>query len=133
MRTMLFSLAAATLLATPTVAQDAVAGANVFRKCQACHTVGEGAKNRVGPVLNGVLGRVAGTGADYQYSEAMLAAGQGGLIWTPETLAPFLAKPRATIVGTKMAFAGLPNPDEIANVIAYLATFSPPVEALPAQ
>jgi cytochrome c2 len=124
---------AAMALATPALAQDAAAGANVFRKCQSCHAVGEGAKNRVGPVLNGVIGRVAGTAADYKYSQAMIDAGTGGLTWTPETLAPFLAKPRATVVGTKMAFSGIANPDEIANVIAYLETFSPPLEPAPAQ
>lgn len=133
MRMMLLGLAATTVLATPALAQDAAAGANVFRRCMACHAVGEDAKNRVGPVLNGVVGRAAGTGADYKYSDAMLAAGAGGLVWTPETLAQFLAKPRAYVSGTKMAFAGIANPDEIANVIAYLATFSPPVEAMPAQ
>jgi cytochrome c2 len=133
MRLMLLGLAAATVLATPALAQDATAGANVFRRCMACHAVGEAAKNRVGPVLNGVVGRVAGTGADYKYSDAMLGAGAGGLVWTPETLAQFLAKPRAYVSGTKMAFAGIANPDEIANVIAYLATFSPPVELVPAQ
>lgn len=110
---------------------DAAAGETVFKKCAACHAVGEGAKNKVGPQLNNVLGRTAGTLEDFKYSPAMIKAGEGGLVWTPETLAEFLAKPKDFVKGTKMTFAGLPKPDDVANVIAYLQTFSP--DYVPAQ
>lgn len=106
-------------------AGDAAAGETVFKKCAACHAVGEGAKNKVGPHLNDVLGRTAGTLEGFKYSPAMIKAGEEGLVWTPETLAEFLAKPKDFVKGTKMAFGGLPNPDDAANVIAYLQTFSP--------
>ena len=106
-------------------AGDPAAGEIVFKKCAACHAVGEGAKNKVGPELNAVLGRTAGTLEGYSYSQAMKDAGAGGVVWTPETLAEYLPKPRDFVKGTKMSFPGLPNPDDLTNVIAYLATFSP--------
>ena len=103
---------------------DAAAGERVFRKCQACHAVGEGAENKVGPVLNGVIGRTAGTLEGFAYSDAMVEAGQNGEVWTEEELDAYLTNPRAAVPGTKMSFAGLRNEDERENVIAYLATFS---------
>lgn len=104
---------------------DATAGATVFKKCAACHAVGEGAKNKVGPVLNDLFGRVADTAADYKYSDAMAAKGTEGLVWTPETLEHYLHKPKDIIPGTKMSFPGLAEEADILNVIAYLGTFSP--------
>lgn len=101
---------------------DAAAGEKVFRKCQACHEVGADAKNKVGPILTGVLGRTAGTLEDFKYSEAMIAAGEGGLVWTPETLAQYLEKPRDYVEGTKMTFAGLRDKDERNDIVAYLAS-----------
>lgn len=112
-------------------AGDAAAGETVFKKCAACHAVGEGAKNKVGPVLNEVFGRTAGTLEGFKYSPAMVKAGEEGLVWTHETLTEFITKPRDFIKGTKMAFGGLPKPDDVANVIAYLQTFSP--DYVPAQ
>lgn len=109
---------------------DVEAGKTVFNRCGTCHAVGEGAKNKVGPVLNGVLGRTAGT-TDFSYSQAMKDAGAGGLIWTPETLAQFLVRPKDFVKGTKMSFMGLPKPEDITNVIAYLATFSPDFQPPP--
>jgi cytochrome c len=129
MRRVFSSFVLSLLLAAPGMAQDAAAGANVFRRCQACHAIGEGATNRVGPALTGVFGRAAATGADYSYSQGMLDMGAAGLVWTPETLAQFLSKPRAFVLGTKMAFAGLANADDVADIIAYLASFSPPPAA----
>lgn len=99
-------------------------GEKVFRKCQACHQVGEGAKNRVGPQLNNVLGRTAGSIDDFRYSNPLSAAGEDGLAWTDETLALYLADPRKYIKGTRMSFAGLRSQDEIDAVIAYMATFA---------
>ena len=110
---------------------DAALGETVFKKCMACHAIGEGAKNKVGPELNGVLGRTAGS-TDFNYSQAMKDAGAGGLVWTPDTLAQFLPKPKDFVKGTKMSFMGLAQPEDVANVIAYLATFSPDFQP-PAQ
>jgi cytochrome c len=112
-------------VAAPAHAQDVDAGANVFKRCGACHAVGEGAKNKVGPELNELFGRVAGSIADYNYSKAMIEAGKNGLVWAPDTLGPYLHKPKEHVPGTKMSFPGLGNQKDIVNLIAYLATFSP--------
>ncbi len=104
------------------VAGDAEAGERVFRKCMACHAVGEDARNKIGPVLNGVVGRDVAAVEDFSYSDAMTQWGEGKQ-WTPETLAEFLENPRATVSGTKMAFPGLRDEAERQDVIAYLATF----------
>ncbi|MEO1138392.1 MAG: cytochrome c family protein [Pseudomonadota bacterium] len=104
---------------------DAEKGEKVFRKCKACHEVGDGAASKAGPALNGVLGRTAGSVEDFKYSNALTEkATADELVWTPETLAEFLTKPKDYIKGTKMAFAGLRKEDDRANVIAYLAQFS---------
>jgi len=99
---------------------DVEAGEKVFRKCKACHQVGEGAKNRVGPILTGIVGKVAGQNADFKYSDAMAAKGEEGMEWTVENLSAFLEKPRDFVKGTKMSFPGLKKEDERANVITYL-------------
>jgi cytochrome c len=110
--------------ATAAQAGDAAAGEKVFNRCKACHAVGEGAKNRVGPELNDLIGRTAGTAEGYKYSPAMQKAGANGLVWNAESLATYLANPKATVKGTKMAFAGLKGQDDLDNIIAYLETFS---------
>ena len=104
------------------LAQDAAAGESAFKICKACHQVGEGAKNAVGPVLNGVVGRVAGTYPDYVYSDANK---NSGLTWDEATLTVYLKDPKAKVPGTKMAFPGLKKDEDIANVIAYLKQFGP--------
>lgn len=104
---------------------DAAAGEKVFRKCKACHVVGEGAKNRVGPVLNGVVGRAWGQVDGYKYSANLLElADADGRVWDEETLDAYLTKPKDVIPKGKMAFAGLRKDEDRANVIAYLAQFS---------
>ncbi|MDP2122487.1 MAG: c-type cytochrome [Hoeflea sp.] len=114
-----------TVLATPAWADgDAGAGEKVFKKCSACHAVGDGAKHKVGPELNDVFGRTAGGAEGYKYSSAMVAAGEGGMVWDDTTLTGYLANPKGMIKGTKMAFAGLKKDDEIADVLAYLRSFS---------
>jgi cytochrome c2 len=107
---------------TPSRAQDdeAAAGEKVFKRCGACHAIGEGAKNKVGPELNGIIGRTAGTAEGFTYSDAMTEAGAAGLVWNADTLAEYLANPKAKVPGTKMTFAGLKKPEEITAVIAYL-------------
>jgi cytochrome c len=103
-------------------AQDAAAGEKVFAKCKACH-VADTDQNKVGPSLKGLIGRTAGTHEGFKFSPAMIAAGQGGLVWDEAHLADYLTNPREKVKGTKMAFPGLKNPDDIANVIAYLKQF----------
>lgn len=103
---------------------DPEQGERVFRKCQACHQVGAEAQNRVGPVLNGVVGRAAGAVEDFNYSDAMATRGEEGLVWDAEALDAYLEDPRDYVEGTKMAFAGLRKEEERQDVIAYLATFS---------
>ncbi|MFC2968699.1 c-type cytochrome [Acidimangrovimonas pyrenivorans] len=98
-------------------------GEKVFKKCKACHMVGEGAKNRVGPELTDVIGRTAGTVDGFKYSSAMIDAGKGGLIWTNEALHTYLKKPKDMVPGTKMTFAGLKKESERDAVIAYLDSF----------
>ena len=106
----------------PANAQDAALGEKVFLKCKACHQIGEGAKDAVGPVLNGVVGRKAGTYPDYTYSDANK---NSGITWDEATLKEYLKNPRAKVPGTKMIFAGLTKDDDISNVIAYLKQFGP--------
>jgi cytochrome c len=114
--------ALAVVLTSGAMAQDAAEGEKVFKKCMACHAVGDGAKNKVGPVLNGVVGRTAGTYEGFNYSQAMKDAGAGGLVWTEEELSKYLENPKELIKGNKMAFAGLKKEEERANVIAFLKT-----------
>jgi cytochrome c len=98
-------------------------GAEVFKKCRACHDVGPGAKNKVGPLLNGIVGRPAGTIEGFNYSTANKDAGSKGLVWTEEVMFKYLEAPLSFMPGTKMAFAGLKDAQDRKDVIAYLKTF----------
>jgi cytochrome c len=122
-------LVAAVLAGPAWAAGDAAEGERVFKKCAACHAVGEGAANRVGPHLNELFGRPAGGLDGFKYSKGMSEAGEGGMVWDDETLALFLEKPRDVVKGTRMAFAGLRKAEERENVIAYLRSFSGAAEA----
>mgnify|MGYP003700640057 CR=1 FL=1 len=112
------NLAAATGLAlalsagTALAAGDAANGEKVFKRCAACHTVGEDAKHRVGPHLNDIIGRTAGSSEGFKYSKAMVEAGAGGTVWDEETLDAYLADPRGYIKGNRMSFAGLRKDSE---------------------
>jgi cytochrome c len=106
----------------PASAQDAAAGEKVFAKCKVCHQIGPGAKNGVGPELNGVVGRKAGSVQGFNYSPQNK---NSGLTWDEATLKDYLKNPRAKIPGTKMIFPGLQSEAEIDNVIAYLKQFGP--------
>jgi len=118
----LLAMAVAGLAALPAMAQDdlVAAGEKVFKKCAACHAVGEGAKDRVGPSLNDIIGRTAGTEEGFKYSPAMVKAGEGGIVWSSETLDTYLADPKADIPGNKMAFPGLKKEEDRQAVIAYI-------------
>ncbi|MCB1490365.1 MAG: cytochrome c family protein [Rhodobiaceae bacterium] len=123
-------LAATTLLtvAAAHAAGDPAEGEKVFKKCKACHANGAGAKNKVGPELNGVVGRPWGSIEGFKYSEGkdgtLLKIAEGGdKVWDVPTLTAYLAAPKEIIPKGKMAFAGLKKPEDVANVIAYLASF----------
>lgn len=102
------------------VAQDLAAGETSYKKCLACHAIGENAKNKVGPVLNGLEGRKAGTVEGYNYSAANK---NSGITWDAQTFAEYIKDPRAKIPGTKMVFPGIKNENEIKNLWAYLSQF----------
>lgn len=110
----------------PAAAQEGNAeeGAEVFKKCRACHDVGPDAKNKVGPLLNGIIGRKAGTIEGFAYSDANRTAGAGGLAWTEDVLFKYLENPLTFMKGTKMAFAGLKDAQDRKDVIAYLKKFA---------
>ena len=102
------------------VAQDVAAGEKAFVVCRACHQIGPTAKNFVGPVLNGVVGRPAGTYPGYSYSSANK---NSGLTWNEETLQKYIANPQQVVKGTKMIFPGIKDPAKVNDVIAFLKTY----------
>jgi cytochrome c len=101
-------------------AQDVAAGEQSFRKCLPCHAIGEGAKNKVGPELNGLDGRHSGTAPGYSYSEANK---KSGIVWDKANFEKYINDPRAMIPGTKMIFPGIKNPKEVDNLWAYVGQF----------
>ena len=116
-------ITAAAILATSAGvagAQDVAAGATSFKKCAACHDVGPTAKNKVGPMLNGLDGRKSGTVGGYNYSDANKGS---GITWNEESFLDYIKDPKAKIPNTKMAFAGIKNPQQVSDLIAYLKQF----------
>jgi cytochrome c len=113
------ALAASTAAAS---AQDVAAGEQSFKKCLPCHSVGPGAKNKVGPELNGLDGRKAGTAEGFNYTEANK---NSGLTWDESVFKDYIKDPRAKIPGTKMVFAGIKNEQEVNDLWAYLKQFGP--------
>jgi cytochrome c len=104
-------------------AQDAAAGEKVFNtRCKVCHQIGEGGKNAVGPVLNGLIGRKTGSVEGYSYSDANK---NSGLTWDEATFRDYIKNPRAKIPGTKMVFPGLPKEEDVNNLLAFLKQFGP--------
>jgi len=101
-------------------AQDLTAGENSFKKCLPCHSVGADAKNKVGPVLNGLDGRKSGTIEGYNYTEANK---NSGITWSEEAFRDYIKDPRAKIPGTKMVFAGIKNENEVTSLWAYIKQF----------
>jgi cytochrome c len=102
------------------LAQDVAAGKTSFNKCLACHAVGEGAKNKVGPVLNGLQGRKSGTVEGYSYTEANK---NSGITWDEASFKDYIKDPKAKIPGTKMVFAGIKNEQEAGDLWAFLAQY----------
>ena len=111
------ALIASSAAAPAAWAQDAAAGKTSFNKCLACHAVGEGAKNKVGPVLNGLDGRKSGTVEGYSYTEANK---NSGITWSKEQFLDYIKDPKAKIPGTKMIFAGIKKDNEAADLWAFL-------------
>ena len=106
--------------ATGALAQDAAAGKSSFNKCLACHAIGDGAKNKVGPVLNGLDGRKSGTVEGYSYSDANK---NSGITWGKDQFLDYIKDPKAKIPGTKMVFAGIKNEKEAHDLWAFLAQY----------
>jgi cytochrome c len=116
-------LIASSAIASAALAEDKgdpAAGKTVFNKCLACHSIGEGAKNKVGPELNGLNGRKTGTAPDYSYSDANK---NSGITWNEEQFEDYIKDPKAKIPGTKMIFPGLKNEKEIKDIWAYISQF----------
>jgi len=107
-------------LAQSAQGQDVAAGEQTFKKCFPCHSIGEGAKNKVGPELNGLDGRHSGTAPGYHYSDANE---KSGIVWNEATFKEYIKDPRVKIPGTKMIFPGIKNETEVANLWAYLKQF----------
>ncbi|MBB3770181.1 cytochrome c [Angulomicrobium tetraedrale] len=105
-------------------AGDPAKGANVFKKCMACHAIGEGAKNKVGPELNGIVDRKMGAIEGFNYSDTLKEHNAKGDTWTVEVLDKYLENPKAYLPGIKMVFAGLPKETDRLDLIAYLSTFN---------
>jgi cytochrome c len=110
------------------LAQDVVAGEKDFLACRACHQIGPSARNAVGPVLNGIIGRTAGTYPNYEYSAANK---DSGLVWGPDELDKYLTSPQTVVPHTKMIFPGLKDAQKRKDVIAFLRQFSPDGEKKP--
>ena len=121
MRSFVLSAALVLLGLNQSQAQDAAAGEKTFAQCRACHQVGENAKNAVGPVLNGLFGRPAGTVEGYTYSPANK---NSGITWDEATFRDYIKNPRAKIPGTKMVYAGLKDEQRINDLVAYLKQFN---------
>jgi cytochrome c len=111
-------------VATAPAAPDAAAGERVFAQCRACHQVGETARNTVGPQLNGLFGRQAGTVAGFNYSPAYKTPAVAEKVWSEDNFAAYIRDPRAVTPGTRMVFAGMRNEGQIVNLIAYLKQFA---------
>lgn len=114
------SLGLVSLTGIAASAQDAAAGKTVFNQCRACHQVGETAKNGVGPNLNGLIGRKAGTVAGYNYSDANKKSEK---VWDEAFFKTYIKDPRGTMPGNKMAYAGLKDDKRVEDLLAYLKTF----------
>jgi cytochrome c len=102
------------------VAQDAQKGRTVFNICLACHTIGPGAQNKIGPELNGLDGRKAGTAANFDYSDANK---NSGIVWNESTFEEYIKNPAAKIPETKMIFPGIKNEQQVKDLWAYISQF----------
>ena len=122
MKRVMFLMVAALTINGAALADDVAEGEQVFKKCKTCHDVGENAKNKVGPVLNGLEGRQSGSIPGYRYSDANK---NSGIVWSEAEFLDYIKNPRAKIPGTKMAFVGIKKEDEAKDLWAYLRQFGP--------
>ncbi|WP_375460429.1 c-type cytochrome [uncultured Enterovirga sp.] len=120
MRVIVLSMVACFVAPGLAAAQDAAAGERVFAQCRACHQVGPSARSAVGPILNGLFGRKAGSYEGYAYSPANK---NSGLTWDEATFRDYIKDPKAKIPGTKMIYAGLKNEQQVNDLVAYLKQF----------
>jgi cytochrome c len=118
-RSLMIGAVVLTTLADHGVAQDLTVGEAAFRKCQPCHDVGETAKNKLGPELNGLDGRKAGTAEGYSYSDSNK---NSSIVWSEASFKEYLEDPQAKMPGTKMSFSDK-NDKEIADLWAFLKQF----------
>ena len=116
----LIVIASSSAVASAALAQDAAAGKTSFNKCLACHAIGEGAKNKVGPELNGLDGRKSGTAPDYSYTDANK---NSGITWNEAEFKDYIKDPKAKVPGTKMVFAGIKNEKEAGDLWAFLSRY----------
>ena len=121
MRKLVLAIALIAAMPVAASAADAEAGKAIFGKCKACHQIGEGAKNAVGPNLTGVIGRKAGAVEGFTYSEAMK---NSGLTWDEATFKEYIENPKKKIAGNKMVFMGVADATDRDNLTEYLKTFS---------
>ena len=122
MKAILTAALALAAMAQAAHAQDVAVGEQSFKKCLACHAIGEGAKNKVGPQLNGLDGRKSASAPDYSYSDANK---NSGITWNEASFKDYIKDPRAKVPGTKMIFPGIKNEKEVGDLWAYLKSFGP--------
>ena len=122
MRTLMVTAALIAASMGAATAQDVEKGANSFKKCLPCHSIGPGAQNKVGPVLNGLDGRKSGSVPDFNYSEGNK---NSGIVWNEQNFEEYIKDPKAKVPNTKMIFPGIKNEQEVDNLWAYLKQFGP--------
>lgn len=120
MRMLVLAAMVSVVMPEAATAQDAAAGEKIFLQCRACHQVGPTAKNVIGPLLNGLFGRKAGTIEGYSYTAANR---ESGIVWDEATFAEYIRDPKARIPGTKMVYAGLRDEQRVRDLIAFLKQF----------
>ena len=121
----LIVIASSSAVASAALAQDAAAGKTSFNKCLACHAIGEGAKNKVGPELNGLDGRKSGSAPDYSYTDANK---NSGITWDKDQFLDYIKDPKAKVPGTKMFFGGIKNEKEANDLWAYISQYDKEVK-----
>jgi cytochrome c len=122
MRRLVFGAALIAAMVAAASAADVDNGKSIWNKCRACHQIGENAKNMVGPELNGLFGRKAGSAPGFNYSEANKGS---GITWDEATFREYIKNPKGKIPNTKMVFAGLSDDQDIDDLIAYLKQYGP--------
>ncbi|HEY2530716.1 MAG TPA: c-type cytochrome [Xanthobacteraceae bacterium] len=120
-RALIMTLAMIAASATAALAQDAQKGELVFHRCLPCHSIGPDAENKIGPELNGLDGRTAGTAANFNYSDANE---KSGIVWNEATFKQYMKGPQAMIPGTKMIFPGVQDPQQVNDLWAYIKQFN---------